>query len=72
VTLALVHARVAVCWPSHLWFCGATPTAGADCYACCRPVAVPLGRRKVLAICLYCALDRGLVEPVDSPFGGGA
>ncbi|WP_340109478.1 hypothetical protein [Pikeienuella sp. HZG-20] len=39
---------------------------GARCIYCARDVAAPARRR---AVCLYCALDRGLTPAEDAPIG---
>lgn len=59
----------AVCWPWHLWWLveGAHPIE-SHCRFCRRDVALPRAEADKQPVCLYCAMDRGLVEAVEIPF----
>ena len=62
----VIDITIAVCWPWRLRHCGeAAHTQGAKCIYCGRDVAAPDRRR---AMCIYCALDRGVIPAVDEPF----
>ena len=52
------------CWPWSLRFLAAGSVRGGSCHYCRRDVAVPNGVR--LAVCPYCALERGIVPAIDS------
>lgn len=56
-----------VAWPWHLRNLDASrPTKGSNCIHCKEDVAVTdLNTRP---ICIYCAMDRGLVAVEDVPF----
>lgn len=67
MSLTLVHVRQVVCWPWHLRGLGEEPVVGALCRTCRRDVALPKSMARDVPICLYCALDDGLVEAVETP-----
>lgn len=69
--LSLVPAEPVICWPWHLWFLANDEghPRGGVCRYCQCDVAIPPGSTG-LPVCLYCGMDRGLVEAVDVPFGG--
>ena len=53
-----------VCWPWHLRLEGpADYSAGMECTDCRRDVAAPKNARR--PICLYCAMERGLVPLIE-------
>ncbi len=56
------------CWPWHLWWLVEGPHPRGDrCRRCLRDVAVPqdaTGR----PICIYCALDLGLIPAEEQEF----
>lgn len=60
-----------VCWTWALRFPGADGShpIGANCLFCSRDVALPRRYAGREAACLYCAMDRGLIEEVDTLFG---
>ncbi len=57
-----------VCWPWHLWFLadGDCHPQGASCSRCGRDIAVPTTAAGRL-VCLYCALDSGLLPATEIP-----
>lgn len=67
--LRLVAAPDVVGWPWHLRFCdrslGAEHPVGARCRRCGQDIAVPRRADPRGAVCLYCAMDEGIVEAVD-------
>jgi hypothetical protein len=68
--VGLVRPKPVVCWPWHLHFLAdqAGHPIGGSYTACQQDVAVPRDQSPAGAICLYCAMDQGLVEAVDRPF----
>lgn len=70
--LRLVHSREIVCWPAHLAFIWEQPTQGADCQDCGAVVAQPVAAAKERPVCLYCAIERGLIPAEDTPLRFGA
>lgn len=66
--VALKAVEPTVCWPWHLHRLvdGAHPKGGA-CRYCGREIAVPV-TAGALVCCLYCAMDRGIVEAIEVPF----
>jgi hypothetical protein len=67
MTLAIVRSEPVACflWAHRHVPDGEPHPIGANCRACGRDVAlrrVHCGRE---AICVYCALDRGLLEPIE-------
>lgn len=73
MSLQLVHAREAACWPWGLRHLEPhQPTLQALCRPCGRAVALPASRRQDRPVCIYCGLDSGLVTPVDAPIDGAA
>ena len=67
--LRLVPPPDVVCWPWFLRFMSADTRhpKGGECRACREAVAVPPDRSVAAAVCLYCAMDEGLIEGVDAP-----
>lgn len=65
--------RPLVCWPWHLHRLvdGAHPTGGR-CRWCRRDIAVPadLADLRPMRVCLYCAIDRGILSAIDTPLTG--
>lgn len=65
--LRLVSVRTVVCAPWHLR--GDLPSCagdgkhplGARCHKCAREVALPRSMAAETPICLYCALDEGII-----------
>ena len=55
----------AVSWPWHLRHLQHGEVSGARCKFCGRDVAKPVGDH--FAICVYCALDRGVIPVEDKP-----
>lgn len=68
--LTLVHSKQAPCWPWSLRHLGEEPATGATCRTCRRDVALPTARSGEVAICIYCALDSGLLEAEETPLVG--
>lgn len=65
--LALVHARKVPRWPWELAWLDGRNAQYATCRTCERDVAQPKANAREVPVCLYCAMDSGLVEPVDVP-----
>lgn len=71
VKLRIVSASPVVCAPWHLRgalsVCvtdGSHPI-GANCRRCSRDIAQPRSLTKRVPICLYCAMDEGVVDCVE-------
>lgn len=68
MALSLVQPPVMVVWPWHLriveWL--NEHPRGDNCRDCGRDVACPQNRR-VTPVCVYCAMDAGLLEAIDRP-----
>jgi len=56
------------CWPWHLRALSVRPWREGRCRYCAREIALPTDHRA--GFCVYCGLDRGLIEARDAPFGG--
>lgn len=67
MTLRLVHSRQVACWPWGLRAMEPRRVLGAVCRGCRIDVALPIDQREDTPICIYCALDNGIVEAVDVP-----
>jgi hypothetical protein len=65
--LRLVHARQVACWPWGLSWLDGKPVRFATCRTCKRDVAQPEAAARDVPICLYCALDSGLLPAIDIP-----
>ena len=66
--MSLSFPALAVCWPWDLRMLAPDDhQTGAQCAFCRRAIAAPSAARR--AACLYCAIDRGIVDAVDRPFG---
>lgn len=61
-TKANVRATI-VCMPWHAREFGSEFTRATECFACGRDVAAPT--QDCRPLCIYCALDRGSIEPVE-------
>lgn len=69
MSLVLIHVRQIACWPWELgWFNGSDVFKFATCRICERDVAQPVEAAKEVPVCIYCALDNGLMEALDVPF----
>lgn len=70
MSLRVAYSGYVVCWPWHLWFLAVNDghPRGGDCRRCGRDVAVPRSAKRD-PICLYCALDVGLIDEADTAFG---
>jgi hypothetical protein len=42
---------------------------GGNCRDCAQDVAVPLERKDEPAVCIYCAMGRGILLEIDVPLG---
>lgn len=69
MSLAIVAAREAACFPWRLRTCTEEPTRAAVCGSCGLDVALPIARERERPVCIYCAMDSGLIPAVDVPFG---
>ena len=67
--LSIVTARQVACFPWHLRICFDVPVRAAFCRSCQLDVALPVDRERDRPICIYCAMDSGLIPAVDVPFG---
>ena len=67
--LQLVHSRRVACWPWPMRHMQPERPIGAVCRECERDVALPVTERECAPVCIYCALDTGLIEAVDSMIG---
>lgn len=71
MSLSLVHAKQVACWPWGLGWLAKQEVQYATCRTCERDVAQPKARAKEVPVCLYCALDSGLLPLEDYPLGEG-
>lgn len=69
MTLRLVHAREVPCWPWELRALELGPALQAYCRPCGREVALPADHQADRPVCLYCAMDSGLLPAADLPLG---
>lgn len=67
--LQLVHSRRVACWPWPMRDMQPERPIGAVCRDCGRDVALPITERECVPVCIYCAMDAGLIEAVDTPLG---
>jgi len=67
--LTLVHSRQVACWPWSLGWIDREAVHYATCRTCQRDVAQPKEAAKLVPVCLYCALESGLLPLEDSPLG---
>lgn len=65
--LRLVHSRQVPCWPWSLRFLSEQPAVGEQCRECGRDVARPEAKAGEVPVCIYCALDSGLLPLEDEP-----
>ena len=69
MALTLVHVRQVACWPWGLGWLTNAAVQYATCRTCQRDVAQPKERAKEVPVCLYCALESGLLPEIDLPLG---
>jgi hypothetical protein len=62
---AIVAKAQTPCWPWHLRERTAEHPAGSQCARCHRDIAVPRPLQGYEAICVYCALDIGVLPLVE-------
>ena len=65
--LSVVRSDPVVCPPWEVRHIARYPVFGDVCAFCTRDVAAPTERRFALKVCIYCALDRGLIPAIDAP-----
>lgn len=66
--LTVVPAEPVVCWPWHVARAVFDqPLKGGQCEPCGRDVAVPANAGFKPPMCVYCAMDLGLVDLEDRP-----
>lgn len=66
----IVGLQITPCWPWHLHFMaefGAHPR-GDQCRFCGVEIAMDPAKPIGSGSCIYCAMDRGLIEAIDRPF----
>lgn len=69
--LRVIPPEPIVCWPwstARLVFDG--PFRGGACDRCARPVALSPSAGHRLPVCIYCAMDEGLIALEDKPLSG--
>lgn len=68
MSLRLAYSAYVVCWPWRLWWLAPNDghPRGGRCCRCEREVAVPRSATRD-GICIYCALDVGLIDGIDAP-----
>jgi len=69
MALTLVHAKQVACWPWGLGWIDHAPLQYATCRTCERDVAQPVANAKDVPVCIYCALDSGLLPLEERPLG---
>lgn len=65
MTLALVHARQTPCWPWGLSWIDGEAVQYATCRTCQRDIAQPVAKAREVPVCIYCALDSGLLPELE-------
>mgnify|MGYP007071576222 CR=1 FL=1 len=67
--LRIVAPEPVVCWAWHLRDLLGLPESprGGQCDTCRRDVAVPRWAGTRRPVCIYCAMDEGLIQPIDEP-----
>lgn len=63
--LSLVMPAVVVCPAWHLRDDEFDHPIGSHCRDCGRDVALPRAMKASVAVCLYCGIDAGLIDPVE-------
>lgn len=65
--LRVVEVEPVVCWSWRLRDCADLPEhpVGGTCNRCSRDVAVPRDAGTREPVCLYCALDAGIIPEVE-------
>lgn len=70
--MRLVPKELAVCAAWHARGFENEPIRGDDCRECSRAVAVPISAQRREPVCLYCALDLGIIAAVEREPGQSA
>jgi hypothetical protein len=68
VSLKLIHALQVPCWPWHLHWIPREEVQYATCRTCERDIAQPMARSKEVPVCIYCAMESGLLPLEERPF----
>jgi hypothetical protein len=64
--LRLVHSTEVACWPWGLEGLSGQAVQWATCRTCQRDVAQPKASARDVPVCLYCALDSGLLPAIET------